>query len=342
MRVGLYGHTHGIGYRDDSNQFLKSIPATLMRPVEIAQQAERAGFHSIWFPDHVCMPISSTSAHVANESRARGYEPRHEILDGAVVMGAIATATTRLKLATSVLIAPYRHPLNDARQLATVDVLSGGRLLAGVGAGWLEEEFAALGLSFTERGRMTDECIEIYKRAWADEVVSFSGCHYRFENLSMDPKPVQRPRPPIIYGGVSKAGAKRAARLCDGLFPLFLDPGSDPSRATALQDVVRRELDAQGRDPGDFLMLAGVSMRITDVSDPVVRRKPRPICTGTAEQVLEDLARFGAAGYSLVVALFDCPSHSVDELVEQIERAGRDVLPAATGIAPKGCWKTVD
>jgi probable F420-dependent oxidoreductase len=342
MRVGLYGHTHGIGYRDDTNQFLKSIPATLLRPVEVAQRAERAGFHSIWFPDHVCMPISSTSAHVANESRARGYEPRHEILDGAVVMGAIATATSRLKLATSVLIAPYRHPLNDARQLATVDVLSGGRLLVGVGAGWLEEEFTALGLSFKERGAMTDECIEIYKRSWTDEVVSFSGRHYRFENLSMDPKPVQRPRPPIVYGGVSKAGFRRAASLCDGLFPLFLDPGADPFRAASLHDLVRREFDAQGRDPGDFLMLAGVSMRITDVSDPIVRCKPRPICTGTAQQVLEDLARFAAAGYSLVVALFDCPSHTMDELAEQIERAGRDLLPAAAGIAPQGGWKPLE
>ena len=104
-------------------------------------------------------------------------------------MGAIATATGRLKLGTAVLIAPYRHPLNDARQLATADVLSGGRVLVGVGAGWLEEEFAALGLSFKERGGMTDECIEIYRRSWTDEVVSFSGRHYRFENLSMDPKP---------------------------------------------------------------------------------------------------------------------------------------------------------
>jgi alkanesulfonate monooxygenase SsuD/methylene tetrahydromethanopterin reductase-like flavin-dependent oxidoreductase (luciferase family) len=186
---------------------------------------------------------------------------------------------------------------------------------------------------------MTDECIEIYKRAWCDEVVSFSGRHYRFENLSMDPKPVQKPRPPIVYGGVSVGGARRAARLCDGLYPLFLDPGADPFRSAPLQDVVRRELEAQGRDPGSFLMLAGTSMRI---SDAPARTKQRPICTGTPEQVLEDLGRFAAAGYSLVVVSFDCPSHSVDELCEQIERAGRDVLPAAAGIAPAGGWKPVD
>jgi probable F420-dependent oxidoreductase len=342
MKIALYAHTHGVGYRDEKNKFAKSIPATSMRPVEVAQRAERAGFHSMWFPDHVCMPVSSTSAHVANESRTRAYEPIHEMLDGAVVMGAVAASTTRLKLGTSVLIAPYRGPLNDARQLATVDVLSGGRLLVGVGAGWMEEEFAALGLRFSERSTMTDECIEIYKRAWCDEVVSFAGRHYRFENLSMDPKPVQKPRPPIVYGGVSPGGARRAARRCDGLYPLFLDPGADPFRAAPLQEIVRRELQEQGREPSSFFMLAGVSMRLTAASDPLSRRKRRPVCTGTPEQVLEDLAQFATAGYSLVVANFDCPSHSVDELCEQIERAGGELLPTAATIAPAGGWKPFD
>src|SRR5262249_10538566 len=124
--------------------------------------------------------VSRPRVHAAVEhKRARGqrvahpgYEPRHEMLDGAVVMGAVAAATSRLRLGTSVLIAPYRGPLNDARQLATIDVLSGGRLIAGVGAGWLAEEFNALGIPFAERAGRTDEAIEIYKRAWCDEIVS--------------------------------------------------------------------------------------------------------------------------------------------------------------------------
>lgn len=342
MKIGLYAHTHGVSYRDAQNKFVKSIPATTTRPVEVDRRAERAGFHSMWFPDHVCMPLSSTSGHVVNESRTRGYEPRHEMLDGAVVMGAVAAATSRLRLGTSVLIAPYRGPLNDARQLATIDVLSGGRLIAGVGAGWLEEEFAALGIPFAERAGRTDECIEIYKRAWCDEIVSFTGRHYRFADLSMDPKPVQKPRPPIVYGGVTAAGARRAARLCDGLYPLFLDPGADPFRYAGLQDVVRRELESAGREPGSFFMIAATSMRITDPEDPVVSTKPRAICTGTSEQVLEDLARFAAAGYSLVICAFDCPSHTVNELCEQIDRAGREILSAASDIAPRGGWKPVD
>jgi probable F420-dependent oxidoreductase len=341
MRIGLYAHTHGVSYRDEQNKYVKSIPATSMRLVDVAQRAERAGFHSMWFPDHVCMPLSSTSGHVVNESKTRAYEPRHEMLDPTVAMAAVAVSTERIRLGTSVLIAPYRGPLNDARQLATVDVLSNGRLWVGVGAGWLEEEFDALGVPFRERGGRTDEAIEIYKRAWCDDVVSFSGRHYRFANLSMDPKPVQKPRPPIVYGGVTAAGARRAARCCDGLYPLFLDPGADPFRYASLQDVVRRELDSQKRDPGSFFMIAATSMRVTDASDPVASRRKRPICTGTPEQVVEDFARFAAAGYSLVICALDCPSHAVDEICEQLDRAARDVLPVAVEVSSAGGWKAV-
>jgi len=108
------------------------------------------------------------------------------------------------------------------------------------------------------------------------------------------------------------------------------------------EDVVRRELEGLRRDPSSFLMLAATSMRITDAADPAVTRKPRPICTGTPEQVLADLARFAAAGYSLVICAFDCPSHTVTEICEQIDRAGQDVLPGAADVAPQGGWKPVD
>ncbi len=339
MQLGLYANTHGIFFRDEENLFGRSIAAEAMRPVEVAQLAEASGFHSMWFPDHVCMPLSSTSPHVANASRTRAYEPRHTMLDAAVVMGAVATSTERLKLGTSVLIAPYRGPLNDARQFATVDVLSKGRLMLGVGAGWMQEEFDALGLPYADRGERTTECIEIYKRAWSDEVVGFEGKHYRFAELSMDPKPLQKPRPPILYGTVVPAGARRAARHCDGLYPLFLDPGADPFRFAPLQEIARRELAALGRDPADFHMMAAASMRITDGSDPPTSRRERPICTGTPAQILEDLERFARAGYSLVVAAFDCPSGKMAELRDQIERAGSTLVREASGLQAAGGWR---
>ncbi len=336
MQLGIYATTHGIGHRDNENFFITSLGAEVMQPVAVAQRVEEAGYHSMWFPDHVVMPYESESGHVANESRTRAYEARHNMLDAAVVMGAVAAQTTRLRLGTSVLIAPYRGPLNDARQFATVDVLSQGRLILGVGAGWLEEEFDALGLDYAARGAMTDECIEIYKRSWCDEVVSFDGEHYRFANLSMDPKPLQTPRPPILFGSVVPAGARRAARSCDGLYPIFLDPGADPARFAGLQEAVKRELGAQGRDESSFSMIAVASMRITDAP---YEGTDRPVCSGTPDQVLGDLQRFADAGYSLVVAIYDCPSGKVDELLEQVQRTGETVVPEANGIAARGGWK---
>ena len=285
------------------------------------------------------MPAETNSAHIANQTGARSYSPRHEMLDGAVVMGAVASATNTIKLGTSVLVAPYRGPLSDARQFATVDVLSGGRLLLGVGAGWMAEEFDALGVDFAERGRRTVECIEIYKRSWQDDFVSFDGDYYTFNNVSMDPKPLQKPHPPIIYGGVSPLGAHRAAAHCDGFYPVFLDPFADPDRHSDLQTIIKSDLEMAGRDPSTFIMMAATTMRVTDSDDALAHQMPRKICTGTSEQVLEDLEKFAEAGYSLVVAKMDCPSGEVKEIHEQIDRVGHEVVPESARIQAAGGWK---
>ena len=340
MQIGLYANTHGVGYRDDVNNYTRSVPGALLEPVAVAQTAERNGFHSIWFPDHVCMPSETSSAHIANQTGARTYSPRHEMLDAAVVMGAVASATSTIKLGTSVLVAPYRGPLSDARQFATVDVLSGGRLLLGVGAGWMAEEFDALGVDFAERGTRTVECIEIYKRSWLDDFVSFDGAHYSFDNISMDPKPLQQPRPPIIYGGVSPLGAHRAATHCDGFYPVFLDPFAVPNRHVNLQNIIKDDLEIAGRDPSTFIMMAATTLRVTASDDPLARQIPRKICTGTPDQVLEDLEKFAQAGYSLVVAKMDCPSGEVGEIREQINLVGHEIVTECAQIQAAGGWKT--
>ncbi len=338
MQIGLYAHTHGIGHRDRSGNHTRSTPAQLLDPVGVARAAEAAGFHSMWFPDHVCMPRITSSAHVTNRSGRRSYEPQHEMLDAMVTMGAVAASTSTLKLGTSVLIAPYRHPLSDARQLATVDVLSGGRVLVGVGAGWMQEEFDALGVPFSERGRRTVECIEVYRRAWTDEAVANDGEHYRFADVSMDPKPLDPP--PIVYGGVSPLGARRAARHCDGLYPLFLDPGLDPDSRRDLHDIVRAELDGIGRDPATFTMMAATGIRLTDDPEPGPDGRSRMRCAGTADEVLADIEEFARAGYSLLVCKMDCPSGELAELLEQIERVGEEIITAAAGVEAVGGWRS--
>ena len=240
MEVGLYGNTHGQSYRDDVNMFLHHTPVDQIDPIQVALTAERAGIHSIWYPDHVCMPFDSESFHTANVSGQRAYQRRHNMLDAAVVMGAVAVRTTTLKLGTSVLIAPYRHPLSDARQFMTVDHLSNGRLMLGVGVGWMVEEFDAVGIDFEERNRRTEECIQIYKASWTGDLATFEGNYYSFRNVSQDPKPAQQsPHPPIVFGGNTIRGARRAARFCDGLYPLFLDTYTEAGRYAPLQDEVR-------------------------------------------------------------------------------------------------------
>ncbi|HAN07074.1 MAG TPA: hypothetical protein DCP89_01120 [Acidimicrobiaceae bacterium] len=221
-----------------------------------------------------------------------------------------------------------------------MDVLSGGRLLLGVGAGWMEEEFDALGIPFAERGKRTVECIEIYKRSWQDDFVSFDGDYYSFSDVSMDPKPSQKPHPPIIYGGMSPLGARRAAAYCDGFYPVFLDPFADPNRHADLQAIVKADLDKAGRDPSTFIMMAATTMRVTDSDDSLAHQTPRKICTGTAQQVLEDLEKFATAGYSLVVAKMDCPSGEVEEIHEQITRVGHEVIPECSQILAADSWRT--
>ena len=340
METGLYANTHGQSFRDDVNMFLAHTPVDEMQPLRVAETAERAGIHSIWYPDHVCMPSDSESFHTANESGQRAYQPRHNMLDAAVVMGAVAVSTSTIRLATSVLISPYRHPLADARQFMTVDQLSNGRLTLGVGVGWMEEEFAAVGIDYAERNRRTEECIEVYKASWTGDLASFDGRYYSFSDISMDPKPVQAPRPPIVFGGNTVRGARRAARLCDGLYTLVLDSHAEPERFAPIQDEVRRELEARGKAPSDFVMQCAAGARITDAGDPASEAKPRRICTGTGEQILEDLARLAAA-YSLVVCMLECPSGGLSEQLDQIERFGAEVIPEAKKIAPAGEWKRV-
>ena len=342
MEIGLYMNTHGLGIRDERDWWLQPIPATTMKPVEMAQLAERSGFHSLWFSDHVAMPPTSAPITYANpESGKRHYPPKPDMLDGAVVMGAVAAATTRIKMSPSVLISPYRPPMSDARQFATVDHLSNGRLIMGVGAGWSREEFAALGLRYEDRSSMLSECIEIYKRAWdkSQELVTFHGKHYNFDGLSMDPKPVQDPYPPIVVGGMTPIGARAAAQQADGFYPIFLDPKSQPRDLDNLQDLIRREAALAKRDLSHFYMFAAVSARITKADDPHAKVKPRPICGGTVEQVLADLQGFAAAGYSLAVVHLDCPTRTVDELKDRIAQFGQEIIPAAKKLPVKGEWK---
>jgi probable F420-dependent oxidoreductase len=329
MQIGLTMSTHGLLTLDERDFFLQRLDASEMRPVELAEQAERLGYDSLWFSDHVVMGRDTSAKHTANVSGTRAYPERPTMLDGVVTMGAIASRTTRIRMAPSVLIAPYRHPLTVAHQFATLDVLSNGRLIMGVGSGWDPQEFDAVGADYEHRGAVTEECIQIWKHAWTAPWLDFRGRFYEIVDVSLEPKPIQQPHPPIVYGAVSEAGARRAARTSDGLYPMFLDAYAEPGRFEHLRDAILREAERIGRDVSHFRLYAFASGLVVDASDELAGRERRPTLTGTAEQVISDLERFAAHGYSHLTMHFHVRSGSIAELFEIADRFAQEALPVA-------------
>jgi probable F420-dependent oxidoreductase len=328
MDIGLAMSTHGLLRRDERDFFLQRLEPDAMRPIELARHAERLGYDSLWFSDHVCMGRDLGAKHTANESGTRAYPDRPVMLDVVATIGALAAATDRVRLAPSVLIAPYRHPLTVAHQFATLDVLSGGRLIMTAGSGWDPQEFAAVGADFEHRGAVTEECVEIWKHAWTEPWLDWHGRFYEITDVSLEPKPVQKPHPPIVFGAVTDVGARRAARTSDGLYPMFLDAYADPARFDRLRDVVLQEGERVGRDLTGFRFYGFASGLVTD---PIGDGRRRTL-TGSAEQVLGDLERFAAHGYSHLTMHFEVASGSIEELFEIVERFAAEVLPEAAEI----------
>ena len=218
----------------------------------LVRSAEAAGFDSVIAVDHVVYPDAYTSTYPYAASGRLPGDRTVSLPDPLIWMAAALAVTTRLRFMTGVIILPLRHPLVLAKQVATLDHMSGGRVELGIGVGWLKEEFEALGVPFEKRGKRSDEYIAAMRALWASDGASFSGEFVNFHEVSSNPKPV-RGSVPIVIGGHSEAAAKRAGRLGDGFFPSI---GSQVD-TFPLFDLVRRTAEAAGRDPKTIEMMAG-------------------------------------------------------------------------------------
>ncbi len=187
--------------------------------IQVAQKAEELGYHSLWLGDHIVIPEKIEAAYPYSADGAAGFPRRAPFPDPFVLLGGLALATSRILLGTSVIVIPYRNPLAVAKAVTTVDLLSHGRFQFGVGVGWLKEEFDALGEDFARRARQTREYLHIMKAVWQAEPASFSGEFLTFSDIHNVPLPVQKPHPPIIFGGESLPALKRVADLGDGWQP---------------------------------------------------------------------------------------------------------------------------
>jgi probable F420-dependent oxidoreductase len=230
--------------------------------VPMAQLAERIGFESIWTVEHTVVPASYRSRYpYSPDGKMAGGVDSIAMPDPLIWMAFVASATHRLKLGTGVVILPQHSPVAMAKRVATVDHLSGGRVLLGIGVGWLAEEFAALGAadSFETRGRRTDEYVAVMRALWADSPARFSGEFVEFGPTYCEPRPPAG-RVPILVGGHTKLAARRAGRLGDGFFPTRGAPWE-------LIEEARRVAESAGRDPAALELTLSAPTDLAELDD---------------------------------------------------------------------------
>jgi probable F420-dependent oxidoreductase len=259
----------------------------------LATTAERCGVESIWAVEHVVIPVGYESTYPYDPS---GKIPAPEQLpmpDPLIALAYAAAVTKTLRLATGILILPQRHPIYVAKEVASLDVLSGGRVILGIGIGWLAEEFQALGIPFAERAARTAEMVRAMRSLWKPEPEPFTGKFFRWGLLESHPKPVQQPGVPIVVGGHTELAARRAARYGDGFFPGV----TDDDKLTWLLGVMRDECVKLGRDPNTIEVTAGRAVPDVDgvkrLRDLGVSRFMVPPPAFDPDGITEGLERLG-------------------------------------------------
>ena len=268
----------------------------------LAQAAENAGFESILAIEHVVIPSDYDSKYPYSPSGKLMGTPQISMPDPLAWMTYASAVTERINFITGVLILPQRNPLVLAKQVATMDYMSGGRIMLGVGVGWLKEEFDALQIPFEKRGKYTDETMQAMRAVWADDDVSFDGELVNFKNINCNPKPTNG-AVPFIIGGHSRFAARRAGRYGDGFFP-----------ATGMQgplepvlDMMREEAVKAGRDPKDIEITTGCPDAMP----------------GSGKDPLQAVAERAALGVDRVVMLLD---PFLPDLEENLGRFGEEVI----------------
>jgi probable F420-dependent oxidoreductase len=298
-----------------------ATPANLAR---FAERAEALGYDTVWFSDHIVIPTEVKSFYPYDPDGRMPFIPSEPYWEPLTLIGYVAGRTSRLRLGTSVLILPYRNPVVTAKMLATLDVLSNGRVTLGAGVGWMEEEFKAIGLdTYPRRGAYSDECIRIFRELWTKDNPSFQGAFHRFSNIRCEPRPVQPGGIPIWIGGHTPQAIRRAARLGNGWQPLVQRPPADLPPADMREKIAQLRALAReaGRDPEQITLAMGSSIQLTDGTVT----GPRSLFTGTPTQIIEAIQRYQELG----IQNFRCdfPSRSIDSLLQALERFALEVRP---------------
>lgn len=312
-------------------EFGVSLPGRgpLARPdvvLKIAARAEALGYSSLFVTDHIVLPVSTAgSIYPYAPSGQFPGGSNQDYLEPLALLSHLAHATRTVRLGTSVLVVPYRNPLTAAKMLATIDVLSKGRVILGAGTGWLREEFEALGTApFEERGHVTDEYVRLMRAVWTTDPVSFIGRYYKLAPVHALPKPAQPGGIPIWIGGHTEPALRRAGRLGDGWHPIGLRPPARllPDEYAQKVKRIHQHARAAGRDPAAITLTFRAPM---EVRSPRAKAPAgeRPLFQGTAAEVASDIQRYQAAGVTHLV--FDATSQESRAVLANLERFADEV-----------------
>jgi probable F420-dependent oxidoreductase len=270
----------------------------------LVRRAEELGFAHLAVSDHLVVPRNIASRYPYSESGEWPGAASGECLEQFTLLAWLAAISGRSRLITAVAVIPYRGAMHTAKIAATIDVLSHGRLVVGVGAGWMKEEFEAVDAPpFEERGRVTDECLQAFRILWTEDDPRFAGHHVRFADVSFLPKPVQKPHPSIWVGGESTPALRRTVRFGDAWFPIGNNPLHPLDTAARFKDGVaqlRRLAEQHGRDPTG-IGLAYYAGWFDETRTLQTNDGQRHLLTGSPAQIAEDIAALGELGVSDLV-----------------------------------------
>lgn len=285
----------------------------------LASACDRLGFDYYGVADHVVISARIDSKYPYSEDGSWAGAKDTDCLDVLTTLSFVAAHTKRSRLLTSVMVIPHRPAVLTAKILASLDVLSDGRLTVGVGVGWMEEELLALGApEYKRRGAASDEYIEAYRSLWRDQVAEFDGEFVSFQNVIASPKPVQRPGPPLWIGGEGPAARRRVARHGDGWYPVSGNPRhplDTLERFTDAVNDVRTRIEANGRNPDEVEIALFVPW--AKLGEPVMNDGERMIFTGPRDALLEDVASFEKSGLNVFIP--SLLASSVEEIVDNCE-----------------------
>jgi probable F420-dependent oxidoreductase len=315
-------------HKERTMEFGFSLPsrgpaATMQHLRLLAQDAEALGMDSVWVSDHIIVPRQIDSFYPYDPQGRFPSAPEQAYFEPLTTLTFLAGCTSRVQLGTSVLILPYRNAILTAKMVSTLDALSNGRIILGVGVGWMEEEFVALGLdTYHQRGAVSDEYIRAFRELWTSDQPRFDGRYVRFADIGFAPRPVRQPHPPIWIGGHTAPAIRRAARLGDGWHPIGLRPpaGLTPDEMRIAVAQLRDEAGKAGRNPQQITLSLRAPMAFADS-----RGAQRHPLTGSVAAIQDDIGRYADCGVSHLI--FDVMTPDVAEIRRVMERFAQDVRP---------------